>query len=74
MAVEPIVCLTKPTVLDVLEEVTIVVHSVVPESVVSGNKIKVYRPLYEKDLSPLHVEPKAKFLRWATSLILVRFV
>ena len=74
MAIEPIVCLTKPTVLDVLEEVTFVVHTVVPESVASGNQIKVYRPLHGKDLSPLHVEPKAKFLRWATILILVRFV
>ena len=62
MAIEPIVCLTKPTVLDVLEEVTIVVHTVVPESVASGNQIKVGRPLYAKDQSPLNVEPKAKLL------------
>ena len=56
MAVEPILCLTRPTVLDVLEEVTFVVHTVVPESVASGNQIKVYRPLYAKDQSPLNVE------------------
>ena len=31
MAVEPIVCLTRSTVLDVLKEVTFVVHKVVPE-------------------------------------------
>ena len=31
MAVEPIVCLTRSTVLDVLKEVTFVVHTVVPE-------------------------------------------
>ena len=66
MAVEPILCLTRPTVLDVLEELTFVVHIVVPESVASGNQIKVYRPLYAKDQSPLNVERKAKFLLWAT--------
>ena len=31
MAVEPIVRLTRPTVLNVLEEVAFVVHTVVPE-------------------------------------------
>ena len=32
------------------------------KSIASGNQIKVDRPLYAKDQSPLNVEPKAKLL------------
>ena len=60
MAVEPIICLTRSKVLDVLKEVTFVVHTVVHQkSTVSGNQIKMDRALYAKKKTlPLNVDQK----------------